>query len=110
MLFAVLGLTINANAQTAQCKINGGTQGTTVVASIIEVGDGYVLVELDNDGDFAVNVTIKVNSSGNSHGSGTRSTKVYPSQSTSVKVPVSKATSERSTDDYSITISGSRCN
>ena len=108
MLFAVLGLTINANAQTAQCKINGGTQGTTVVASIIEVGDGYVLVELDNDGDFAVNVTIQVNSNGN--GSGTRSTKVYPSQSTSVKVPVSKATSEKSTDDYSITISGSRCN
>lgn len=108
MLFAVLGLTINANAQTAQCKINGGTQGTTVVASIIEVGDGYVLVELDNDGDFAVNVTIKVNSNG--FGSGTRSTKVYPSQSASVKVPVSKATSEISTDVYSITISGSRCN
>lgn len=108
MLFAILGLTINANAQTAQCKISGSTDGATVVASVIEVGDGYVLVELDNDGSFAVNVTIKVTS--NASGNGTRSAKVYPSQSTSVKVPVNGAKSDKPTSYYKITISGSRCN
>lgn len=110
MLFAILGLTINANAQTAQCKISGSTDGATVVASVIEVGDGYVLVELDNDGTFAVNVTIKVTGTVSGAGNGTRSAKVYPSQSTSVKVPVSGAESDKPTSNYRITISGSRCN
>ena len=108
MLLAVLGLTISANAQTAQCKISGGTDGATVIASIIEVGDGYVLVELDNDGDFPVNVTIKVVST--NRGSGTTGAKVYPSQSATKKVPVSGAKAGDRTDIYTVTISGSRCN
>lgn len=110
MLFAILGLTINANAQTAQCKISGSTDGATVVASVIEVGDGYVLVELDNDGSFAVNVTIKVTGTTGNDGNGTRSAKVYPSQSRSVEVPVNGAKSDKPTNRYKITISGSRCN
>lgn len=108
MLLAVLGLAISANSQTAQCKISGGTAGATVIASIIEVGDGYVLVELDNDGDFPVNVTVKV--TGYGHGNGTRGAKVYPSSSTTVKVPVSAAKSTYSTDDYTVSVSGTRCN
>lgn len=106
MLLAVLGLAISANSQTAQCKISGGTDGATVIASIIEVGDGYVLVELDNDGDFPVNVTVKVTG----RGSGTRGAKVYPSSSTTVKVPVSGAKSTYSTDVYTVSVSGTRCN
>ena len=107
MLLAVLGLAISANSQTAQCKISGGTDGATVIASIIEVGDGYVLVELDNDGDFPVNVTVKVTGNG---GSGTRGAKVYPSSSTTVKVPISAAKSTHSTDYYKVSVSGNRCN
>lgn len=110
MLLAVLGLAISANSQTAQCKISGGTDGATVIASIIEVGDGYVLVELDNDGGFPVNVTVRVSAHKSSNGSGTRGAKVYPSSSTTVKVPVSAAKSTLSTDDYTVSVSGTRCN
>lgn len=110
MLFAILGLTINANAQTAQCKITGSTDGATVVASVIEVGDGYVLVSLENDGSFAVNVTIKVTGTVGGAGNGTTSTKVYTHQTASVKVPVNGAKSGNPTSYYRITINGSRCN
>ena len=66
MILVAMMVTVTvAFAQTASCKINGGTQNTTVVASITSVGDGYVMVVLDNDGDFAVNVTIKITGSGN---------------------------------------------
>ena len=107
MILVAMMVTVTiAFAQTASCKINGGTQNTTVVASITSVGDGYVMVVLDNDGDFAVNVTIKITGSGN----GSTAAKVSPSQSREVRVPVALAKASHDTSDFSVSISGARCN
>ena len=107
MLFAVLGLSLNLVASTtASCKIVGGQDGATVIASIIEVGDGYVMVELDNDGSFAVNVTVKITGV---H-SGQRGCKVSPQASNTVKVPVSSAKASDKVSDYDVSVNGQRCN
>ena len=107
MMLAVLGLSIGVYAGvTNSCKISGGQEGATVIASIIEVGDGYVMVELDNDGSFAVNVTISISG----WHSGQRGCKVSPQASNTVKVPVDGAKASDSIKNYNVSISGSRCN
>lgn len=103
----IFGFTLFVNAgTTASCKISGGTDGATVVASIIEVGDGYVMVELDNDGTFAVNVTVTVSY----NGVWERSAKVSNHSSTVVKVVVSNAKSGMSFNKFDLAVNGSRCN
>ena len=106
MLLAVLGMSISLMADTtSSCKISGGSEGATVVASIIEVGDGYVMVELDNDGSFAVNVTVKISGA---H-SGQRACKVSPQMSNTIKVPVPAAKAGDRVTEYNVSLSGSRC-
>lgn len=107
MMLAVLGLSLGVYAGvTSSCKISGGQDGATVIASIIEVGDGYVLVELDNDGTFAVNVTVSISG----WHSGQRGCKVSPQASNTVKVPVDGAKAGDKVGGYNVSISGSRCN
>ena len=60
MLIVFMGLSLNIMGQTASCKISGGPDGATVVASIAEIGNGYVMVTVENDGSFDVNVTITI--------------------------------------------------
>lgn len=109
LLFAMFAMALSIMAGvTASCKISGSQDNATVVASITEVGDGYVMVELDNDGTFAVNVTVKISSAG--HGFGSRACKVSPQMSTAIKVPVSQAKAEYNTSAYNVTVSGARCN
>lgn len=113
MLIAVLGMSLNmmAGTTTKSCKISGGQDGATVVASIIEVGDGYVMVELDNDGSFPVNVTVTVFKSKGNQTTGQRSCKVSNQASNTIKVPVNGAKATDPVSNYSITaLSGSRCN
>lgn len=106
-LFAVLGLVLGVYADvTNSCKISGGQDGATVIASVIEVGDGYVNVDLANDGNFAVNVKIDI--SGKAHGS--RGAIVDPQTSKVVKVPVPGAKSSDNVSQYNVRVSGSRCN
>ncbi len=107
MLLAFLGLSLNMMADTtATCKIQGSQDGATVIASIIEVGDGYVMVELDNDGSFAVNVTVRISGVA----SGQRGCKVSPHASNTVKVPVPNAKSSQKVSDYRVQVTGTRCN
>lgn len=107
MLCAVLGLSLNLMADTtSSCKISGGQDGATVIASIIEVGDGYVSVEIANDGDFAVNVRISISGAA----SGNKGTIAKAQQSTVVKVPVPQAKSSHSVSQYNVKINGTRCN
>lgn len=104
---AVLGISFAMYADvTSTCRISGGQDGATVIASIYEVGDGYVMVELDNDGSFAVNVTVKITGP---H-SGQRGCKVSPQASNTVKVPVPSAKASDKVSDYNVSVSGSRCN
>lgn len=112
ILLTFIGFSINTMGQTTSCKISGGQDGATVVASIVQVGDGFVQVSLENDGSFDVNVQIKItDSSKNPHSaSGTTSGKAKRDQTTTIKVPVSSAKSGEKTDFYKISISGSRCN
>lgn len=108
MLLAVLGFSFAVSAGvTNSCKITGAQDGATVIASIVEVGDGYVLVELDNDGSFAVNVVVSITSG---YGNGQRGCKVSPQASNTVKVPISNAKASHKVSDYSVKVSGSRCN
>lgn len=108
MLIAVLGMSLNIMAGTTKtCKVSGGQDGATIVASIIEVGDGYVLVELDNDGNFAVNVTIKVQYNGSIY---ERSCKVSNQFSTTVKILIPNVQATTPMSRFSIsTLTGSRC-
>ena len=107
MLCAVFGLSLNMVADTtSSCKISGGQDGATVIASVVEVGDGYVLVEISNDGSFAVNVRISISG----YASGNKGTIAKPQQSTVVKVPVPNAKSSQSVNQYHVKINGSRCN
>lgn len=105
MLLAAMSFSLSlwAGKTTASCKIAGSQEGATVVASIIEVGDGYVMVELDNDGTFAVNVTVTIDRSY------TRSCKVSPSASNTVKVSVPNAKSTHKVSDYNVQVDGTRC-
>lgn len=105
VLFAFLGVAIGANAaEVAECRITGGTEGTTVIASIIEYTDTSVKVSLDNDGTFAVNVTVVIE-----RGSckTSRGVKVYPSSTSTVEIKTSSVCSEKVP---SVSVSGTRCN
>lgn len=111
MLLAVLGFSFTAYADvTKSCKVSGGQDGATVVASVIEVGDGYVLVELNNDGTFAVNVKVSVSGpgSGNMNNRGC----LVPQQSSkTIKIIMPKAKASDNITSYHVTsISGARCN
>ena len=110
MLFAVIGLTINLMASTTKsCKISGGQDGATVVASISEVGNGYVIVELSNDGSFSVNVTVTINSKqGKNYERGT----LVPAQGgKEIKVVIPEAKSDDNINSYDVsTVKGQRCN
>lgn len=106
LMVAFIGLSLNTMGQTASCKISGGQDGATVVASITEVGDGYVMVSADNDGTFDVNVSISI--TGKFHGK--TSAKVRKDQTATIKVPVSGAKKGDDTDAYNISVSGTRCN
>ena len=112
MLLAVLGFSINLSADTTKsCKISGQTDGATVVASIIEVGDGYVLVELDNDGNAPVNVTVKVTCNRSDVSNGQRACKVSPQSSNTIKIMMNGAKKDHNINNYSISaLSGQRCN
>ena len=112
MLVAFLCLSFSLMAQTTKsCKISGQTDGATVVASIIEVGDGYVLVELDNDGNAPVNVTVKVTCNRSSVSNGQRSCKVSPQASNTIKITMNGAKKDHNINEYKInSLSGQRCN
>ena len=110
MLFAFLGMSSVLMADTTKsCKITGSQDGATVVASIIEVGDGYVMVELDNDGTFAVNVTVKVTGPAGVT-SGQRACKVSSQASNTIKINMSGAKKDHNISWYSVSsLNGSRC-
>lgn len=112
MLVAIVGLSFGLMAQTTKsCKISGQTDGATVVASIIEVGDGYVLVELDNDGNAPVNVTVRVSSTYTGVSDGQRACKVSPQASNTIKIIMSGAKKDHNINNYKISsVSGQRCN
>ena len=110
MLFAILGMSSVLLADTTKsCKISGGKDGATVVASITEIWNGYVMFELSNYGDFNVNVTVTINSKqGKNYQRGTQ----VPAQGgKSVKVVVPEAKSEDNINSYDVsTVKGQRCN
>ena len=114
MLLAVLGLSLNLSAYgpTRSCNIVGSEDGATVVASVIEVGDGFIVVEFGNDSKVAVNVQACI-----THplaGSRTIGTIVPPQSSTTLKVQFRGAKApdspEYSPESYHISsLSGKRC-
>lgn len=113
MLCAILGLTLVTFADTVKtCKISGSSDGATVMASIIEVGDGYVRVELSNDGTTTANVKVGVQKKGHASGSaGPTGAMVAPQQSVVKTIRISAAKSSDSIYDFDITtLSGNRCN
>lgn len=111
MLLAVVGMLLNVTAgeTTKTCKISGDKDGATVVASIIEIGDGYVLVELSNDGDSPINVTVNVWKDG--AGCGNERGGLVPKQSSiTIKIVHSWALANDRISSYSITtLRGERC-
>ncbi len=110
LIFSVVSLSLNLMASTNSCKISGGqNDNATVVASIVEIGDGYVKVELSNDGDFAVNVSVKIHKE---QGSDYTAATIVPAQGgKEIKVLVTGAKSGDSVSRYDITsVSGARCN
>lgn len=108
VLVALLGISLSSMGQTASCKISGGAEGATVVASITSVGDGFVMVSAENDGSFDVNVTVEIYR-GNIQ-VGTTSAKVRHDQTATIKVPTRYAKSSEETHDYTIKVKGTRCN
>ena len=110
MLCAILGLTLVTFADTVKtCTISGSSDGATVMASIIEVGDGYVKVELSNDGSITANVKVEVRKNGGF--SGSTGAMVAPQQSVVKTIRISAAKSSDSINDFDITtLSGKRCN
>lgn len=111
MLCAILGLTLVTFADTVKtCKISGSSDGATVMASIIEVGDGYVRVELSNDGATTANVKVGVQKKGQ-NAAGSTGAMVAPQQSVVKTIRISTAKSSDSINDFDITtLSGNRCN
>lgn len=111
MLCAILGLTLGTFADTVKTCSISGTNGATVIASIIEVGNGYVKVELANDGETAVNVRVTVRDGGRPNIKGSIGAIVHPQSSTTKVIPVSGA---KETDDIGVyeiyNLSGTRCN
>jgi len=109
MLCAIFGLTLGTFAETVKtCKITGSNDGATVMASIIEVGDGYVKVEFSNDGTISANVRVTV-----SHDlgkTGSTGAIVAPQQTVVKKIQITSAKSSDSIDEFRITaLSGNRC-
>lgn len=111
MLCAILGLTLGTFADTVKTCSISGTNGASVIASIIEVGDGYVKVELANDGETAVNVRVTVKKVGNTNINGSIGAIVHPQSSTTKVIPVSGAKDTDNVENYTIdNLSGTRCN
>lgn len=110
MLCAIFGLTLGTFAETVKtCKITGSNDGATVMASIIEVGDGYVKVEFSNDGTISANVRVTVHhiSTGKTGSTGAI---VAPQQTVVKKIQITTAKSSDSIDEFRITaLSGNRC-
>lgn len=111
MLCAILGLTLGTFADTVKTCSISGTNGATVIASIIEVGDGYVKVELANDGETAVNVRVTVKKAASPTVKGSIGAIVHPQSSTTKVIPVSGAKETDDVEKYTIdNLSGTRCN
>ena len=108
MLCAIFGLTLGTFAETVKtCKITGSNDGATVMASIIEVGDGYVKVEFSNDGTISANVRVTVGHDGKTGSTGAI---VAPQQTVVKKIQITTAKSSDSIDEFRITaLSGNRC-
>ncbi len=111
MLLAVLGLSLNLSADgpTRSCNIVGSEDGATVVASVIEVGDGWINVEFGNDGNVAVNVEAAIR-----HNVAAKdihiATTVPPQSSKTLKVQFPVAKASDSPEFYNIlSLSGKRC-
>lgn len=110
MLCAIFGLTLGTFAETVKtCKITGSNDGATVMASIIEVGDGYVTVEFSNDGTISANVKVTVRDRSTTQIVSTGA--IVASQQTVVKrIRISSAESSRDITEFEITaLSGNRC-
>ena len=109
MLLAVLGLSLNLSADpTRSCNIVGSEDGATVVAAVIEVGDGWIKVEFSNDGNVAVNVEAKINDA-RGHINWT-ATMVPPQSSKVIKVQIPSAKASDSPNAYNINeLVGKRC-
>ena len=110
MLLAVLGLSLNLSADpTRSCNIVGSEDGATVVAAVIEVGDGWIKVEFSNDGEVAVNVTVRILAEEENRYY--RTSTIVPPQSSkvqTVQIPTAKASD--SPNDYDINeLFGKRC-
>lgn len=108
MLLAVLGLSLNLSASpTRSCNIVGSEDGATVVASVIEVGDGFVVIEFSNDGKDAVNVEAYIS---NGYQSRTVATTVPPQSSKTLKVQFLGAKASDDPNQYGFgSLSGKRC-
>lgn len=108
MLCAIFGLTLGTFAETVKtCKITGSNDGATIMASIIEVGDGYVKVEFSNDGTISANVRVTVSHAGKTGSTGAI---VAPQQTVVKKIQITNAKSSDSIDEFTITaLSGNRC-
>ena len=110
MLCAIFGLTLGTFAETVKtCKISGSNDGATIMASIIEVGDGYVKVEFSNDGTISANVRVTVLDVSTNQ---TRSIGaiVAPQQTVVKKIQISDAKSSRDITEFEIrALSGNRC-
>lgn len=109
VLCTLLCISISATAgSTKQCSISGGGENATVVASVIEVHDGYVIVAISNDGNFGVNVIVNVSIH---NYTGSRSVYVKPQMEQQEKIHIGGAKEGDSPSDCSITtLSGKRCN
>lgn len=110
MLCAIFGLTLGTFAETVKtCKITGSNDGATVMASIIEVGDGYVKVEFSNDGTISANVRVTVIDR-STNKTGSTGAIVAPQQTVVKKIQITTAKSSDSIDEFRITaLSGNRC-
>lgn len=110
MLCAIFGLTLGTFAETVKtCKITGSNDGATIMASVIEVGDGYVEVEFSNDGTISANVRVTVIDR-STNKTGSTGAIVAPQQTVVKRIQISSAESSREINDFKIqTLSGNRC-
>lgn len=110
MLCAIFGLTLGTFAETVKtCKISGSNDGATIMASIIEVGDGYVTVEFSNDGTISANVRVTVTHKFTGR-TGSTGAIVAPQQTVVKKIQITTAESSDSIDKFEINaLSGNRC-
>ncbi len=110
MLCAIFGLTLGTFAETVKtCKISGSNDGATIMASVIEVGDGYVEVEFSNDGTISANVRVTVIDR-STNKTGSTGAIVAPQQTVVKKIQITTAESSDSIDKFEIkALSGNRC-